>query len=117
MYNGQTKFVNRRIVVNRRTGVIKPQLSGLGISPGEAAYNAAQTTSTPGYQSPGWPQDDLSEVAVNARFVPVPPPYQPPYEYDDMPEIVVSGTRIPWWVWGIGGALALTALTFFARRK
>jgi hypothetical protein len=89
MYNGRTKFVNRRIVVNRRTGIA-------GVV--------------------GDDSDELSEVAVTARFVATPPPYEPPDEYP-MAEVVVSGNRIPWWMWGVGGALALTALKFFSRGK
>jgi hypothetical protein len=46
--------------------------------------------------------DDLSEVVVTSHMVPLP---------DDMPEIVVQGTRIPWYVWALLGAVAVYALT------
>jgi hypothetical protein len=87
MYNGRTKFVNRRIVVNRRTGIA-------GVV--------------------GDDSDELSEVAVNARFVAVPPKYEPPDEYD-YPVIEVTGSKIPWWMWGVGGALALSLLSAFRK--
>ena len=94
MYNGQTKFygTRRRIVVNRRTGLA-------GILAGD---------------------DDLTEVVVTAKKVPdtsetnptaygrevANSPYRPT-EYDEMQEIVSTGTRILWWVWGIAGALGV----------
>jgi len=60
-------------------------------------------------------EDELSEVPVDTygRYAPNSP--YPPTE-SDLPEIVVSGTHIPWWMWGIGGALAFAALNKFSKR-
>jgi hypothetical protein len=90
MYNGQTRFTGarRRVVVNRRTGIA-------GVV--------------------GDDSDELSEVAVTAKFVATPPKYEPPDEYP-MAEVVVQGSRIPWWAWAIAGSLALTALSALARK-
>lgn len=41
---------------------------------------------------------DLDEVAVRVRKI-----------EDPLPEIVSEGTRIPWWVWALAGAV-LTVL-------
>lgn len=60
-------------------------------------------------------EDDLSEVPVNVYPRYVANSAYPPNEYD-IPEIVVEGNRIPWWAWGIAGALAVTALTAFVKR-
>jgi hypothetical protein len=117
MYNGQTRFVGRCIVINRRTG----QLGALG----KGGTQKGWSTSVPFLSTPWFsptpaqkvvpPDDDLSEVKVSARFVPVPPPYEPPDEYN-YPVIEVGGTRIPWWMWGIGGVLAMAAITSFVRK-
>lgn len=44
--------------------------------------------------------DDLSEVVVTAKAVPI---------TEDIPEIVVEGRRIPWYVWAIAGGVAYIA--------
>ena len=121
MYNGKTKFYGtaRRIVINRRTG----QLGSLGISPGEAAYNdahaldevAVTVKKVPNYVSPGWPSTSETNPNIYGREVPN-NPYKPT-EYDDMQVIEVSGTRIPWWVWGVGGLLGAAVLFKFSRGR
>jgi hypothetical protein len=101
MYNGRTKFFGkvRRIVVNRRSGI-----AGLGLIVDPAAEKLRREM-----------EALLTEVPVNVygRYAPNSP--YPPTE-SDIPEIVVSGTRIPWWMWGIGGALAFAALNKFSKR-
>lgn len=52
--------------------------------------------------------DDLSEVVVTSRMLPVP---------EDIPEITVSGTRIPWYVWGILGLVIGTVVFSTATRR
>jgi len=104
MYNGRTKFVNRRIVVNRRTGQL-----GTIASPDDLSEVVVTAKKLPIV-------DDLSEVAVTARYWPTSAPKTPPTEYDDMQEIVVSGTRIAWWMWGIGGVLSFAVLISLARK-
>lgn len=96
MYHGKASYYGHRalpIVRNRRTGIVGRALSGLGADA----------------------SDDLSEVAVTSRFVPVPPPYEPPDEYD-IPTIEVSGTRIPWWAWVVAGVAGFAVLNSFVRR-
>ena len=91
MYNGQTRFTRgRRIVVNRRSGIA-------GVV--------------------GDDTDELSEVAVTSKFVALPPPIYPPSEYDALQTIEVSGTHIPWWAWGVAGALGFALLNSFSRSK
>ncbi len=53
---------------------------------------------------------NLDEVIVTARRREVAPPSE------DIPEIVVSGRRIPWYVWAAGGVVAFVALSSLARR-
>lgn len=62
----------------------------------------AGTTSAPKSK----PADDLSEVVVNARRVEEP-----------MPEIVVTGQRIPWYVWAMLGATAVAFITAKGKRS
>jgi Flp pilus assembly protein CpaB len=106
MYNGQTRFTGRvrRIVVNRRTGIA-------GVLAGDDDLSEVVVTAK---KLPI--VDDLSEVAVTARYWPTSAPKTPPTEYDDMQEIVVSGTRIPWWMWGIGGVLSFAVLLSVTRK-
>lgn len=60
------------------------------------------------------PGDDgeLDEVKVTAKVSSFAPavtssPKMPPEE--NLPEIVVQARRVPWWVWGAVGALAVLA--------
>lgn len=50
------------------------------------------------------PADDLSEVAVKVKPVAV------TEVEEDLPEIVVSSRRVPWYVWALGGVFAFAAL-------
>lgn len=55
--------------------------------------------------------DDLSEVQVTAHTL-----TQAPAQ--DIPEIVVTGQRIPWFVWAAGGVLAFIVLEeLFSKRR
>lgn len=113
MYEGKTKFSpGGRVVVNRRTGEVGAQLSGLGMSPGEAAYGRVvnELPQESNWVSSGYTQSETNPTSYG-RQVPN-SPYKPS-EYEDMQVIEVSGTRIPWWAWGIAGALAITALSKF----
>lgn len=48
----------------------------------------------------------LDPVAVNVKRI-----------EDPLPEIAVSGVRIPWWVWGLVGALAVMMLSNKGSRR
>lgn len=101
MYQGQTKFLRGRVLVHRRTG----KLSGLGDS--APKMDPSRT---------GDPNDDLEEVPLSAMVQAMSKAPYPPDEYG-IQEIVVSGTRIPWWMWGIGGVMAFAVLNSLIRGR
>lgn len=50
--------------------------------------------------------DDLDEVKVTAKpYVMSAVKTSPQSIEEPMPEIVVQGHRIPWWVWGLAGGM------------
>jgi len=62
---------------------------------------------------PGDSGGDLDEVQVTAKKVDTtldPVAVNVKRVEDPLPEITVSGVRIPWWVWGLVGALAVAML-------
>lgn len=113
MYHGKTQFTSGR-GIRRRILVARRPLGDL--SPGEAAYQRASAPKSDprvtAYQSAYAPQSEISPN-IYGRQVPNTP--YPPDEYD-IQEIVVSGTRIPWWMWGLGGVLAFAAVNSFVRK-
>jgi len=68
---------------------------------------------------PGNSGGDLEEVEVKAKKVDTaldPVKVNVQRVEDPLPEITVSGVRIPWWVWGLVGALAVMVLVEGKRR-
>lgn len=60
---------------------------------------------------------NLDEVVVTAKKVAVPAPVNLPAE-EDIPEIVVTGTRIPWYAWIAAGVVGFAVLdSLLGRRK
>lgn len=60
--------------------------------------------------------NNLDEVIVTAKKIAVPAPVNLPAE--DIPEIVVTGTRIPWYAWVIAGVAGFAVLdSLLGRRK
>lgn len=57
--------------------------------------------------------DDLSEVVVTAKKIPIPPA---PTD-EDIPEITVSARRIPWYAWAIAGVAGFAVLDGLLGRK
>ena len=57
------------------------------------------------------PADNLDEVKVTAQYQTA-----TPYADAAMPEIEVSGTRIPWYAWAILGAVGVSILLGVARK-
>jgi hypothetical protein len=94
----------RRVVMNKRTG----KLGSLGW------IFTVPAPLIPYAQAPE-NSDDLTEVDVSARYMAVPPETYKPSEYEDMQEITVSGTRIPWWVWGIAGVVGAVAVNHLVK--
>lgn len=70
----------------------------------------------------GGPSDgnDLDEVRVKAKKVDTtldPVTVNVRRIENPLPEITVQGVRIPWWVWGLVGALAVMMLTSKGSRR
>jgi hypothetical protein len=60
---------------------------------------------------------NLDEVVVTAKKIAVPAPVNLPAE-EDIPEIVVTGTRIPWYAWVVAGVAGFAVLdSLLGRRK
>lgn len=61
--------------------------------------------------------NNLDEVVVTAKKLAVPAPVNLPAE-EDIPEIVVTGTRIPWYAWALAGVAGFAILdSLLGRRK
>lgn len=57
--------------------------------------------------------DDLSPVAVTVKKIAIP---DAPAD-EEIPEIVVSGNRIPWYAWALGGVAGFAILDSLLGRK
>jgi hypothetical protein len=68
------------------------------LSPGEAAYNRSSPKTSP----------VPAVVKISDEYRTTVAPSAPPVEVLD--EIVVSAKRVPWYVWGIAGALGFAAI-------
>lgn len=54
--------------------------------------------------------DNLDEVAVRVKRI-------PEASSEDIPEIVVSAKRIPWYAWALAGVVGFAVVDALARRK
>ncbi len=61
--------------------------------------------------------DDLSEVVVTAKRREVTPAPSAPSGDEALPEITVTGTRIPWYAWAFAGVVAYVAADKLLARK
>jgi len=59
--------------------------------------------------------DDLSEVVVTAKRITTAP--SAPSGDEALPEITVTGTRIPWYAWAFAGVVAYVAADKMLARR